>query len=161
MEMHRHIASSAARLAAPFSLRVSRQFRAAATDVFDAFLQPRTACHFLFATPRGEMVTVEMDAHIGGAFLITERRDGEEVAHTGTYLELDRPHRLCFSFCVPKFSAEHDRVLIDIAPRGGGSFLTLTHLMRADQSGQAEQARRGWTQILEGLATTLQSPHSR
>lgn len=129
--------------------------------MFDAFLQPETASHFLFVTPRGELVKVAMDAHIGGAFVIAERRDGEEVAHTGTYLELDRPHRLCFSFCVPKFSPEHDRVLIDIAPRGGGSFVTLTHQMRADRSERAERARQGWSHILDGLADTLQTLRSR
>ena len=61
--------------------------------VFDAWLDPAKASKFLFTTPTGKMVRVEIDARVGGSFNIT-RRDGEDVEHVGTYVEIDRARRL-------------------------------------------------------------------
>ena len=69
---------------------------------------------------------MEIDARVGGCFNIT-RRDGEDVEHVGTYLEIDRPRRLVFTFGVPKFSAQMTRVSIDLKPLPAGCELTLTH----------------------------------
>src|SRR3954447_20555558 len=96
------------------TVQVSRQFKAAAGRVFDAWLDPREAGKWLFATARGQMVRVEIDARVGGGFVIIDRRDGVDVEHTGVYEEIDRPRRLVFTFAVPRFSAESTRVIIDI-----------------------------------------------
>ncbi len=71
-------------------LRVSRSFRAAAERVYDAFLDPAVAGQFMFATPAGEMVRVEIDARVGGRYVFVDRREGEDVEHSGEYLELER-----------------------------------------------------------------------
>ena len=63
--------------------------------VFDASIDPAQAARFLFATPTGKMVHVEIDARVGGSFNFT-RRDGEDVEHVGTYVEMDRPRTTCF-----------------------------------------------------------------
>src|SRR5687768_7548961 len=85
-------------------LRVTRRFSAPAERVYDAWLDRERVCRWLFATPTGQMVRVEVEARVGGAFVITERRDGEDVEHAGTYLELVRPSRLMFAYSVPKYS---------------------------------------------------------
>jgi uncharacterized protein YndB with AHSA1/START domain len=108
-------------------VRVSRRFDASAERVFDAWLDPEKAGKFLFATPTGTMVRAEIDPRVGGTFCFVDRRDGEDVAHTGTYLEIDRPRRLVFSFAVPKYSAATTRVIVEIVPREAGCELTLTH----------------------------------
>lgn len=73
------------------SVSVTHRFSASAERAFDAWLDPEKACKFLFATPTGEMVRTEIDARVGGRFSIVERRAGEDVAHVGTYLEVERP----------------------------------------------------------------------
>ena len=134
------------------SITVGRHFDAAPEQVFDAWLDAKTAGQWLFATPTGQMVRVEIDARVGGRFTVVERRDGEDVEHTGEFLEIDRPRRLAMTFGVPKYSANTTRITIDITPSGTGCDLTLT----SDNldAEYVERTRQGWTMILDGLART-------
>jgi uncharacterized protein YndB with AHSA1/START domain len=134
-------------------LRITRHFDAAPERVFDAWLDPETVGKWLFATPMGQMTCVQIDARVGGKFLLI-RREGDDVEHMGEYLELDRPRRLAFIFKVPKYSSENTRVIIDIVPAAGGCDLTLTH--EAVLPEWLDRTRQGWTMILDGLAKSLQ-----
>lgn len=134
-------------------VRVTRRFDASAERVFDAWLHPQTAGKWLFATPTGQMTCVQIDARVGGKFLLV-RRDGEDVQHIGEYLEIDRPRRLVFTFKVPKYSAENTRVSVDIVPDGAGCNLTLTHEHVLPE--WADRTKQGWTMILGGLAGQLE-----
>jgi uncharacterized protein YndB with AHSA1/START domain len=134
-------------------VRVSRHFDATMERVFDAWLDPAKAGQFLFATPTGQMVRVEIDARLGGSFVFTDRRNGEDIEHTGKYLEIDRPHRLVFEFVVPKFSKQFTRVSVDLKPLPTGCELTLTH--EGLLPDYLDRAHEGWSKILAGLAATL------
>lgn len=136
-----------------FDIRVTRRFDASAERVFDAWLDPDMARRFLFATPAGEMVRVEIDARVGGRFLIIERRDGEDAEHVGEYVEIDRPHRLVFSFW--SGGSEPSSVTIEIASDATGCELTLTHEIDAQYADYEERTRGGWSGILEGLAAAV------
>ena len=134
-------------------VRITRRYDAPQERVFDAWLDPDRAGKWLFATPKGEMVRVEIDARVGGSFVFVVRRNGEDVEHIGEYLEIDRPRRLVFSFRVPKYSNDPTRVLIDIVPREDGGELTLTHEnVLPDYSSRTEA---GWTLILDKLDEAL------
>lgn len=134
-------------------VRVRRRFDASAERVFDAWLDPKGAGTFLFATPTGRMVRAEIDPRNGGKFCFVDRRDGEDVEHTGTYLEIARPRRLVFTFAVPKYSPACTRVTIDIVPLDTGCELTLTH--EGVLPDYADRTESGWTKILEGLVTAV------
>ncbi|HEY2444308.1 MAG TPA: SRPBCC domain-containing protein [Rhizomicrobium sp.] len=134
------------------SLKVSRRYAAAPERVFDAWLDPKTVGKWLFATPNGQMIRVEIDARVGGQFTIV-RREGDDIEHVGEYLEIDRPRRLVFTFGVPKFSAEMTRVTVEIAPAGQGCELTLTHDGVLPE--WAERTQSGWGMILDGLENHL------
>jgi uncharacterized protein YndB with AHSA1/START domain len=134
-------------------VRVTHRFNASAERVFDAWLDPRTAGRWLFATATGQMVRVEIDARVGGRFIMVDRRAGEDIEHCGEYLDIDRPRRLVFTFAVPKYSSEATRVCIDIMPRETGCELTLTH--EGVLPDYADRTQAGWTEILARLATVL------
>ena len=134
-------------------VQVTHRFDASAERVFDAWLDPTTAGRWLFATAAGQMVRVEIDARVGGRFILVDRRDGEDVEHRGEYLQIDRPRRLVFTFGVPKYSRETTRVCIDIVPRESGCELTLTH--EGVLPDYASRTKSGWTDILAHLATDL------
>ena len=134
-------------------VRVTRHFEASPERVFDAWLDPATVGKWLFAMPPGQVTRVQIDARVGGGFLLV-RRDDEDIEHVGEYLEIDRPRRLVFTFKVPKYSAKTTQVSIDIAPDGTGCNLTLTHEGVLPE--WADRTRQGWTMILDNLAGQLQ-----
>jgi uncharacterized protein YndB with AHSA1/START domain len=137
---------------AKVTVRVVHRFAATAERVFDAWLDPKTAGKWLFATPTGQMIKVEIDARVGGRFSII-RRDGEDIEHVGEYLEIDRPRRLAFTFGVPKFSPEMARVIVEIASLAQGCELSLTcEDVLADYG---ESSKQGWNMILDSLERQL------
>lgn len=135
------------------ALRITRHYDFPAERVFDAWLDPAIARRWLFATPTGEMVRAEIDARVGGTFTFI-RRDGEEVEHVGSYLAIDRPHRLVFTFGVPKYSPDMTTVTIEITPAPkGGCDLVLTH--EGVPADWADRTSEGWAMILGNLAATV------
>jgi two-component system cell cycle response regulator DivK len=141
--------------AAP-KVRVKRRFEVPAETVFDAWLAERTVGEWLFATPGGERVRAEIEPHVGGRFEIVERREGEEVLHTGRYEEMARPLRLAFTLQVPKYSPNSERVDIGIEPAAeGGCELTLAQSVSASAPASPEQIEIGWKTVLDALAAWL------
>lgn len=134
-------------------LTVARDFAASPERLFDAWLDPATARRFLFATPEGEMLNCEIDAHVGGRGLIVERRASGDAHHHLQFEVIDRPRRLVFLFRAdPAEDGQWTRVAIDIAPQGDGARLTLTHEMDPQWAAYEDQTRKGWTMILGSLA---------
>lgn len=134
---------------------VRHRYASAPERVFDAWLDPKTAAKFAFATPDGEMIVAEVDPRVGGRFKFTDRRpDMGDVEHVGEYVEIERPHRLVFTFAVPQFDPAYTRVTLTFATLpGGGCELTLTH--EGVPPEYAEQTPKGWEMILESLARVV------
>lgn len=138
-------------------VRVTRNFSMPIDQVFDAWLRPDQACKWLFATPTGEMVHVEIDPRVGGSFRFVDRRNGEDVEHVGEYITIERPHRIVFDFAVPQYDPRRTRVAVEIEMQGTGCVLSLTHEGVPDE--YAERTRSGWIKILEGLNASLSPVH--
>lgn len=135
------------------TLRVSRRFPYPPERLFDAWIDPKLVCRWLFATEDGQMQPPEIDARVGGGFRITDRREDGDVAHVGTYLEVDRPSRLVFTLQVPKYSDEVDRVTVEFtALEDGGCEMLLIHETAPNW---AEQTQAGWTMLFDRLARVL------
>ena len=134
-------------------LVVKRTFNAPAELVFDAWLDSQSVGHWLFTTPDGEMHTVKIDPRVGGEFEIIEKRGNELTRHIGTYVEIDRPRRLVFTFAVPQYSEEFTTVTIDVEPLDSGCELTLTHEGVLPE--WRDSTVEGWTMMLNALAKHL------
>jgi uncharacterized protein YndB with AHSA1/START domain len=146
-------------MADPVTVTVERRFAAAPEAVFDAWLDPAVAGRWLFATPDGVMEKVEIDAHVGGRFLIAERRGPELAEHFGTYEEIDRPRRLVLRFATSHAPEAWTRIVVEIAPDGDGARLTLTH--EGVWADFEDKTRQGWGMVLEGLARALDGDSCR
>jgi uncharacterized protein YndB with AHSA1/START domain len=138
---------------ATMTVRVTHRYRQDAQRVFDAWLDPEKAGKFLFSTPAGRMVRVEIDPRVGGSFLFVDRRDDADIEHKGHYVEIDRPRRLVFDFAVSGFEDVPTRVTVAITPLADGCELTLTH--DGVWSDFADRTQAGWTMILDSLAASL------
>ena len=139
----------------PVTVRVTHRFDASPERVFDAWLDPEKARGFLFVTASGELVCARIDARVGGAFAFVGRRDGEDIEHTGEYLEIERPRRLVFSLTVQKHARDTDRVTVEIVPLRTGCELTLTHEMGREWADHTDSMESGWIGILAALAAML------
>jgi len=100
-----------------------------------------------------EVVSLTVDAKVGGRFSFLVRRGGQEIDHVGRYLEIDRPRRLVFTWGIAGFSVDETDVTIEIVPSEGGCELTLTH--RKVWSEYAERTQGGWTTMVQALAKEL------
>lgn len=141
----------------PGTLTVSRQIAAAPDRVFDAWLDPSSMRHWLFATPGGAMQTVEADPRPGGRFLVAEQRGEGLARHFGTYIDIERPRRLVFGFATSKDSAL-TIVTLRFEAIEAGTRITLSHDIAPEWASFADRARQGWTMILDALALTIVQP---
>jgi len=140
----------------PAEIRVRRGFGASAERVFDAWLDPSVAGHWLFATATRPMTHVEIDARVAGSFRFAERSEGRLTQHTGEYLEIVPHRRLVFTLAVGNQLLT--RVTVKITPARTGCELTLTHAgLSPDRAGETE-AR--WTGMLYGLGVILAGTQS-
>jgi uncharacterized protein YndB with AHSA1/START domain len=135
-------------------LKVSHRYPFPPEKVFDAWLDPKTARRFLFATPDGEMVRADIDPRVGGRFAFVDRRpEHGDVLHEGEYLEIDRPRRLVFTFAVPQYDPGDTTVTLDFRPDSDGCVVTLSHAGVLED--WVKQTIQGWTTILEALDRAL------
>jgi len=137
---------------------ITRAINAPREQVFDAWLNPEHVGKWLFATPAGKMIRVEIDARVGGRFVIVERRAGVAAYHSGEYLEIDRPRRLAFSFALNEQLTDAVHVQIDIVSLQQGQQgceLTLTQTIPPKFAEYADRTQQGWTTILETLDRIL------
>jgi uncharacterized protein YndB with AHSA1/START domain len=73
---------------------ITREFDALADLLFEAWTTPELVTRW-WAGTRGEVTSAQIDLRVGGAWRwVMTANGGFEVAFSGKYLEIDRPHRI-------------------------------------------------------------------
>lgn len=145
--------------------RVEHRFAASAERVFDSWLDPAlvrrwmSASLLAFGLP-GDIRRVEIDPRVGGRFTFSDMRDAGEAVHWGTYLEIERPRRLVFTW----FTSDEDEregssvVTLTIEPDRNGCVATIVHRMDAQWADYVPQTEQGWGGMLRAAAALLADP---
>jgi uncharacterized protein YndB with AHSA1/START domain len=146
----------------PTTVLLARRLHADPEHVFDAWLDPAKAKKWITAPSRADaVVSVSIDARIGGSFSFVLDRDGQEIEHLGGYVEIDRPRRLAFTWNVSA-AREHSGVrkpetgslvTLDFAPAGTGTELRLTHEGVPEEYALATE--EGWSKVVQALANSI------
>ena len=135
------------------SARATRRFSEAPETVFGAWLDPDQIGRWMFANE--ETVRIALEPRVGGTFSFVVRRQGREIDHVGTYLEIDRPRRLAFTWGTAD-SEERSRVIITVEPLATGAEMTVTHEMAPQWAQFVPQAEASWGKMLAALEAALQ-----
>jgi uncharacterized protein YndB with AHSA1/START domain len=137
--------------------RASHHFKAAAERVYDAWLDPEKARVWMSASLKslglaGEIRRIEIDARVGGKFFFSDMRDGTEARHWGSYLELDPPRKIVFTWIVDESEeADPSIVTITIQSDPEGCTATIVHEMDAQWAEYLSRTESGWTRMLQAV----------
>jgi uncharacterized protein YndB with AHSA1/START domain len=133
-------------------LEVERRLPAPIAEVFRWWTEPELLSRWM--TPTGT-VEVSLELRVGGALRIVMRGSDTVIEHAGTYIEIDPPRRLVFTWASPFTGAEPSLVTVDLEPDGDdATILRLRHSELPDAV--AESHRGGWSAMLDRLATGLE-----
>ena len=129
------------------TLVVRRTIAAPREEVFAAWLDPASLATWM--CPGAARSTAQVDPKVGGAFRVVMDHADEQVEHSGTYLAIEPPARLSFTWISPYTDMLPSVVTVEFHRRGGGTEVVLTHERLPGRHVAAH--RKGWEEILEKL----------
>ena len=148
-------------LARPTALKIVRTFEASPERLFDAWVKEDIAARWLFFS-EGERTACVLGGTTGERWLISDRRDGVDYTATGTYLRVERPRRLEFTFAMPHFSPNSDRIAVDFAAAGALTLMSFVQSgpdieeeLRQVVPGAVGGSEAGWNAMFDMLAKAL------
>ncbi|PSJ43325.1 SRPBCC family protein [Allosphingosinicella deserti] len=133
------------------------EFKASAERVFDAWLDPAKvrswAAQPVPGMPAFDIRKVEIDARVGGKFTFSDMREDGEAVHWGYYLEIDRPHRLVFSWFTSEEEEEENNstVTLTIEPIENGCRATIVHRMDERWADYIGPTANAWSFMLQQI----------
>jgi uncharacterized protein YndB with AHSA1/START domain len=144
-----------------YAVTVRRDIAAPAEALFDAWLDADSLG--LWLRPTGIRETrAETDPREGGTFRIVMVDDeSSSLLHAGTYREIDRPHRLVFTWSSAATHFRDSIVTVTFHPSSSNSTLVEIHQVGLpDEEAQASH-HGGWTDALHELAGAIGPRHAR
>ena len=138
------------RAAGEFTVTVRREIAAPPETLFDAWLDAES----IGAWMRPRVITetrAETDPREGGDFRIVMVRDRSDIVHQGTYLEIDRPSRLVFTWSSPATGHRDSVVTVTFEPVGSGSTMVEIHQVGLPDEDSRVGHAEGWSDALAEL----------
>ena len=136
------------------TVQIRRRVKATAAEIFQLWTQPDMMVRWMSPFPGPVDCQARCDPRPGGTFsLVMSTKDAKREV-SGTYLEVDRPHKLVFTWTGPLTNHVNTLVTLELHPRGAETDLILTH-ERLPNSAIVEGHTRGWGNILDHLAETI------
>ena len=134
-----------------YSVTVRREIAAPAEDLFDAWLDARSLGSWF--RPSGGETRAETDPRVGGTFRFVMVSGDSSVVASGTYREIDRPHRLVFTWSSRDTSFQDSIVTVTFEPSSSSTVVEIHQIGLPDERSQASH-QSGWSVILREFART-------
>ncbi|MBI5340163.1 MAG: SRPBCC domain-containing protein [Mycolicibacterium rufum] len=136
-------------------VRVRRVLPAVPEVVFDEWLDPEALAEWMCPRP-SRCVAVTVEAHVGGRVRFDVDDSGRLVLITGQFLDIDRPHRLRFTWSHSGWADPTATSIVDVAfePHGADeTLMSIEHsLLPAEGFADHDQ---GWAVTADQLVTVL------
>jgi uncharacterized protein YndB with AHSA1/START domain len=132
------------------AVRLVRYLPAPPEVVFEAWTSPESLVEWLRPGSELELVA-ELDVRVGGAFRLVARNARAENVQSGEYREIDRPHRLVFTWGSAGTRGVPNLVTLRLRSVGAArTELTLVHELLPDNE-TATRQRDFWERALDRL----------
>ena len=144
----------------PFLL-LNRHYPVAPEKVWRAWTDPEALKKWWGPGPGEPVSLAELDVRVGGRFrIIFGGADGRKHECAGVYKEVMPNRKLVFTWTWPRTTPERESlVTIVFEAVKGGTELVFRHERFFDEKARDDH-KRGWTTLLEKLATWLREPMS-
>ena len=140
-----------------YTVTVRREIAAAAEVLFDAWLDPESLASW-FRPANTRETRAEADPRVGGSFRIVMIDDEDSsTVHTGTYREIDRPHRLVFTWS--SASTGFRDTIVTVTFEASSNSSTVVEINQVGLPDKDEQMwhYEGWSDILRQLESAKSS----
>ena len=135
------------------AVEIVRHVPASVDQVFEWWTHPERLREWM--SPVGT-VEAEVDLRVGGTIRIVMSGDGMTIEHLGTYIDIQPPRRLEFSWTSRFTGGRPTLVVVELEPEGKDSTrLRLTHRQLPQPA--VESHRGGWAAMLDRLEDELQA----
>jgi uncharacterized protein YndB with AHSA1/START domain len=139
--------------AAP-TVQIRRRVKAPAEQIFDLWTKPDLMVRWMSPYPGAVDCKASCDLRPGGAFSLVMSSAESIREVSGTYVQVDRPRKLVFTWIGPLTNNVNTLVTVELIPRGDETDLLLTH-ERLPTTAIVEGHTRGWGNILDHLAEAV------
>ena len=132
-------------------VQVRRRLRAGPEQIFDLWIKPDLMVRWMSPFPGAVDCKATCDLRPGGSFSLVMVSGESRREVSGTYVQVDRPRRLVFTWTGPLTNNVNTLVTVELNPRGDETDLVLTH-ERLPTPAICQGHTRGWGNILDHLA---------
>lgn len=136
------------------ALTIRRSIRATPEKIFDAWTKPDHLRKWW--GPQGVRCSeAEIDLRVGGRYRIAnELPDGSTIWIEGEFEQIERPHRLVYTWTSRSNQPQPERVSVRFEAHGDATAVTITHERIATPETRDDH-ESGWKGCLEGLSEYL------
>jgi uncharacterized protein YndB with AHSA1/START domain len=135
-------------------VQVRRRVKAEAEQIFDLWTKPDLMARWMSPFPGVVDCKASCDLRPGGAFSLVMSSEGSSREVSGTYVLVDRPRKLVFTWVGPLTNNVNTLVTLELNPSGDETDLVLTH-ERLPTTAIVEGHTKGWGHILDHLADAV------
>jgi uncharacterized protein YndB with AHSA1/START domain len=135
-------------------ITVTRTIPAPPGKIFDVWLDPKSPGGPWYGSQR-----VILNPVVDGLFYLAVQHEGCTWPHYGRFIEINRPHKVEYTWMSPATKGAESVVTVTLEPRGADTEVTLRHSGVPDDE-MGRQHQEGWAWVLSTLADAFAARRS-